>query len=99
MRESQQRMKEAEAVRQAEARVREEMAARIPVSPPESALWMNRMMAEMWLPFFVPMALADNLANWQVRRWKTCGWDLLPSRIGPHAMHLLPCTVQVGMCA
>jgi hypothetical protein len=70
MRESQQRAKEAEAVRQAEARVREEMAAHIPVSPPESAMWMNRMMAEMWLPFIVPMALSDNLANWQV--W----WDL-----------------------
>lgn len=66
VRESQQRMRATEAVRQAEKRVRAEMAACVPVTPPESALWANRMMAEMWAPYVVPMILAENLGNWTV---------------------------------
>ena len=42
------------------------MSARVPVSPPESAEWMGRMMAEIWVPFVGPLMLKENLSAWQV---------------------------------
>jgi hypothetical protein len=41
-------------------------AARVPVTPPESGGWMNRMMGEIWAPFVVPQMLRENLGAWQV---------------------------------
>ena len=45
---------------------------RTQVTPPESAEFMNRMMAEIWVPFVVPQTLRDNLAAWYVPQG--CGW-------------------------
>ena len=55
--------------------VRKEMQARVPVTPPESAEWLGRMMAEMWAPFVGPLVLKENLGAWQVggRGRLTCG--------------------------
>ncbi|KXZ44634.1 hypothetical protein GPECTOR_64g128 [Gonium pectorale] len=68
----------AEAVRRAEARVRAEMAARQPVSPPESGVWVSRMMAEFWGPYMTPLLLGENLGAWadQLRRAAPPGWEL-----------------------
>ncbi|GFR40402.1 hypothetical protein Agub_g954, partial [Astrephomene gubernaculifera] len=67
-----------EAVRQAEARARAEAAARVPVTPPESAVWMGRLMGELWGPYVAPMLLSENLVNWgdKVRRAAPPGWEL-----------------------
>ena len=46
--------------------VRKEMQARVPVTPPESAEWLGRMMAEIWAPFVGPLVLKENLGAWQV---------------------------------
>ena len=56
--------REAEVARRVEARVRAEMSARVPVTPPESAEWMWRLMGELWAPFVEPMMLKENLGNW-----------------------------------
>ena len=55
--------------------VRKEMQARVPVTPPESAEWLGRMMAEIWAPFVGPLVLKENLGAWQVggRGRLTCG--------------------------
>ena len=50
----------------ASLQVRKEMQARVPVTPPESAEWLGRMMAEMWAPFVGPLVLKENLGAWQV---------------------------------
>lgn len=47
------------------------------VTVPESAGWMNRMMAEIWAPFVVPMLLRENLSMWQVRFLAVGGWGRL----------------------
>lgn len=44
-----------------------EMQSQVAVTPPESGMFMTRMMAEVWAPYMARMMLKDNLAAWQVR--------------------------------
>lgn len=43
------------------------MSRQLPVTPVESAAWMNRLMQDMWGTFWQPFLLANNLSMWQVR--------------------------------
>ena len=61
--------------------VRKEMQARVPVTPPESAEWLGRMMAEIWAPFVGPLVLKENLGAWQVGGEKGGGAGGAPLRI------------------
>ncbi len=56
----------AAAVAAAEARVRAEAAVRVPATPPESSVWMSRLLGELWAPYVEPMLMKENLGNWQV---------------------------------
>lgn len=38
----------------------------LPVTPVESAAWVNRLNQEMWATFWQPFLLANNLSSWQV---------------------------------
>ena len=51
------------------------MASRVPVTPPESAEWMGRMMAEIWAPFVGKLVLKENLGAWQVSAMGGWGAD------------------------
>jgi hypothetical protein len=55
------------AVEQAVAATEIRMSRQLPVTPVESAAWMNRLMQEMWAAFWQPFLLANNLSMWQVR--------------------------------
>ncbi|KAF5835353.1 hypothetical protein DUNSADRAFT_7519 [Dunaliella salina] len=62
------------------------------VTPPESAEFMNRMMAEMWVPFVVPQTLRDNLSAWQekARLAAPKGWtiELTDFSLGVHSPYM-----------
>ncbi len=45
--------------------VRREMESQVPVTPPESALWLACLMRETWTPFFAPLFMKENLSQWQ----------------------------------
>jgi len=49
----------------------------LPVTPVESAAWVNRLNQEMWATFWQPFLLANNLSSWQV--WPFGVAALLPS--------------------
>jgi hypothetical protein len=55
------------AVEQAVAATEIRMSRQLPVTPVESAAWMNRLMQDMWAAFWQPFLLANNLSMWQVR--------------------------------
>lgn len=54
------------AVQQAVTAARIRMSRELPVTPVESAAWLNRLMQEMWASFWQPFLLANNLNMWQV---------------------------------
>jgi hypothetical protein len=44
----------------------------LPVTPVESAAWLNRLNQDMWQPFWQPFLLANNLSSWQVSSSSSC---------------------------
>jgi hypothetical protein len=65
------------AVEQAVAATEIRMSRQLPVTPVESAAWMNRLMQDMWSAFWQPFLLSNNLSMWQVR----CGSKVKPAKL------------------
>jgi hypothetical protein len=42
----------------------------LPVTPVESAAWLNRLNQEMWATFWQPFLLVNNLSSWHVSGWR-----------------------------
>ncbi|GBF90558.1 hypothetical protein Rsub_03129 [Raphidocelis subcapitata] len=70
--------REAEAVAQAEERVRIELLARQPVTPPESGQWVIRLCQALWRPWVEPFLIKTCLAQWQetISNAAPRGWSL-----------------------
>eukprot|EP00877_Chromochloris_zofingiensis_P007685 jgi/Chrzof1/316/Cz01g11050.t1 len=60
------KQREAALVEQATARAQADLLNKMPVTPLETAGWMNRFNVEMWQPFWQPFLLKNNLTMWQV---------------------------------
>jgi hypothetical protein len=60
-----------DAIRQAVAAAEVQAYRHLPVTPVESAAWMNRLNQDMWSTFWQPFLLANNLSSWQVGDWIT----------------------------
>jgi hypothetical protein len=55
-----------DAIKQAVAAAEVQAYRHLPVTPVESAAWMNRLNQDMWSTFWQPFLLANNLSSWQV---------------------------------
>eukprot|EP00882_Tetradesmus_deserticola_P021705 GHRQ01023502.1.p1 GENE.GHRQ01023502.1~~GHRQ01023502.1.p1 ORF type:complete len:315 (+),score=115.53 GHRQ01023502.1:333-1277(+) len=66
------------AVEQAVAATEVRMSRQLPVTPVESAAWLNRLMQDMWGTFWQPFLLANNLSMWQdtVAAAAPRGWEV-----------------------